>query len=85
MLEHEVGGSASAVVAGGFSADVKDPSEAGALTASLWELSLLMRHYHPHVAAAAKAIAVIPPQCEGRCLLTRCHVDAEPPFHTFGL
>lgn len=33
-----------------------DPSEAGALAACMWELSLLRSHYHPHVAQAAASI-----------------------------
>lgn len=53
MLQHEAGGSA----AQRYMPDATDPGEARALTAPLWELSLLARHYHPHVAAASKHLA----------------------------
>ncbi len=33
-----------------FNPELADPSEAGALAAALWELQLLVHHYHPHVA-----------------------------------
>ncbi len=36
--------------------DCADPSEAGALSACLWELPLLAQHYHPHVAQAAASV-----------------------------
>ena len=34
------------------------PLQAGALAAPLWELTLLARHFHPHVAAASAQLAV---------------------------
>ena len=33
-----------------YNADCRDPSEAGALASTLWELAHLAKHYHPHVA-----------------------------------
>ncbi|PSC74530.1 nucleolar complex 3-like protein isoform X2 [Micractinium conductrix] len=54
MLLHEVGGPAGQ----GYQPEAADPSEAGALGVPLWELSLLARHYHPHVAAASAQVAV---------------------------
>lgn len=33
-----------------FNPELADPTEAGALAAALWELQLLVHHYHPHVA-----------------------------------
>ena len=36
-----------------FDAGCLDPGEAGAIAASLWELAVLSRHYHPHVAQVA--------------------------------
>ena len=39
----------------------KDPSDAGALAAAFWELPLLLRHYHPAVAGAAKALMSMGP------------------------
>ncbi len=44
-----------------FNADCTDPTEAGALAAALWELPLALRHYHPHVAAAAKSLLELSP------------------------
>jgi hypothetical protein len=38
-----------------------DPSDAGALAAAFWELPLLLRHYHPAVAGAAKALMRMAP------------------------
>jgi hypothetical protein len=58
MLEWEgeapVGGKA-------YAPEVEDPSEAGALAATLWELAPLQRHYHPHVAQAAASVAALAP------------------------
>lgn len=36
---------------------MEDPAEAAALSVPLWDLTLLARHYHPHVAQAARDIA----------------------------
>ncbi len=44
-----------------YSPEVEDPSEAGALAATLWELALLQRHYHPHVGQAAASVAALAP------------------------
>lgn len=58
MLEWEgeapVGGKA-------YAPEVEDPSEAGALASTLWELALLQRHYHPHVVQAAASVAALAP------------------------
>lgn len=35
-----------------------DPSEAGALAATLWELPLAAQHYHPHVAQVRTDVCV---------------------------
>lgn len=43
LLDHESGGTS------GYNAHASDPVEAGALTAPLWELSLLTQHYHPRI------------------------------------
>ncbi|KAF8055732.1 noc3l [Scenedesmus sp. PABB004] len=48
-----------------FQPDVSDPSEAGALAAALWELPLAAAHYHPHVAAAARALLALTPGLAG--------------------
>ncbi|KAL4433583.1 hypothetical protein ABPG75_000024 [Micractinium tetrahymenae] len=53
MLQHEAGGPA----AQGCQPGVTDPGEAGALSAPFWELSLLAKHYHPHIAAASRQLA----------------------------
>lgn len=47
---------------GGYDPFVRDPAEASALTATLWELSLLQNHYHPHIALSAAVVAGIPPE-----------------------
>ena len=36
-----------------------DPAALGSLTSALWELSLLLDHYHPHVASAARSLATL--------------------------
>ena len=46
---------------GGYNPACTDPAEAGALTSTAWELALLARHFHPHVAQCATAVAAIPP------------------------
>ncbi len=53
MLEYE-----GAAPVGGrlFDASCPDPSEAGALAASLWELPVMTRHYHPAVGQAATSL-----------------------------
>jgi nucleolar complex protein 3 len=38
-----------------------DPSDAWAWAAAFWELPLLLRHYHPAVAGAAKALMQLAP------------------------
>ena len=53
MLQHEAGGPSTQ----GYRPEAEDPSEASALAAPLWELSLLSQHYHPHVAAASAQLA----------------------------
>lgn len=35
-----------------YNPSVPDPSEAGALASTLWDLTLLRHHYHPHVQQA---------------------------------
>jgi hypothetical protein len=45
----------------GFDAAAAEPSDAGALAAALWELTLAARHYHPHVAASARALLALTP------------------------
>jgi hypothetical protein len=43
-----------------WSPNCLDPSEAGGLSACLWELSLLQQHhYHPHVAAVRCGFMVV--------------------------
>lgn len=54
MLHNESGGPS------GFMAlrlDALDPAEAGALATPMWELSLLSRHWHPHVSQMASELA----------------------------
>lgn len=46
---------------GGYNPGERDPSEAGALRSILWELALLSRHFHPHMAATAAALSVMDP------------------------
>eukprot|EP00803_Ostreobium_quekettii_P010290 evm.model.scf_1207.4 EVM.evm.TU.scf_1207.4 scf_1207:16888-32564(-) len=54
-------GDGSAPAAGrGYDPAADDPSEAGGLSATLWDLCVLSRHYHPHVAQAARQVMSIP-------------------------
>ena len=46
---------------GGYNPAAPDPADAGAMSSSAWELCLLTRHFHPHVAQAAATVAQIPP------------------------
>ncbi|GAX79807.1 hypothetical protein CEUSTIGMA_g7247.t1 [Chlamydomonas eustigma] len=39
-----------------FDPGCSDPSEAGAMASSLWELAFMTHHYHPHVAQAAGSL-----------------------------
>ena len=69
LLEHEAGApppvwAASAGPTGGLA-----DGDAALTGAPLWELALLHRHYHPSLAKAAAAVAVIPPQ-GGHCYET---------------
>jgi len=45
---------------GVFQMDLDDPEHAQGLSAVLWDLCLLARHYHPTCAAAAKEVANLP-------------------------
>ena len=40
----------------GFDSETDDPSKAGALSSSLWELDVLAKHYHPAVCALARSV-----------------------------
>ena len=63
MLEHEAG---IPQLWAAPDAARSGPSAAAALAgAPLWELALLRKHYHPHVAQSAAVVAAIPP--EGAC------------------
>jgi nucleolar complex protein 3 len=42
-----------------------DPSDAGATASALWDLTLAARHYHPHVASAARALLALTPGTGG--------------------
>ncbi|KAG1668841.1 hypothetical protein FOA52_004936 [Chlamydomonas sp. UWO 241] len=44
-----------------FDANCPDPSEAGAMASTLWELCGLTHHYHPHVASAATSLLAMAP------------------------
>lgn len=44
-----------------YNASSTDPSEAGALAATLWDLTLLRQHYHPHTAQAATSLLALAP------------------------
>ena len=73
MLEHEAG---TPQLWAAPDAARTGPSAAAALAgAPLWELALLRKHYHPHVAQSAAVVAAIPP--EGACMLwqqeSACH------------
>ena len=58
------------------------PSAAAALAgAPLWEMALLRKHYHPHVAQSAAVVAAIPP--EGVCMPAEtCMSNPKPSPHT---
>ncbi len=56
MLENEAGGPSGYKT---YRPDLSDPAEAGALSVPLWELSILAKHYHPHISQAAKDISVM--------------------------
>jgi nucleolar complex protein 3 len=58
LLEWEGGAPVGGVA---YDADATDPSEAGGLAGALWELPLAVKHYHPHVAAAARALLQLGP------------------------
>ena len=64
MLEHEAG---TPQLWAAPDAARTGPSAAAALAGEpLWELALLRKHYHPHVAQSAAVVAAIPP--EGACM-----------------
>jgi nucleolar complex protein 3 len=56
MLENEAGGPSGYKA---YRPELPDPAEAGALSVPLWELSVLAKHYHPHISQAAKDISVM--------------------------
>lgn len=56
MLENEAGGPSGYKA---FRPQLPDPAEAGALSVPLWELSVLAKHYHPHISQAARDISVM--------------------------
>ena len=69
MLEHEAG---TPQLWAAPDAARSGPSAAAALAgAPLWELALLRKHYHPHVAHSAAVVAAIPQ--EGAC--AQCQQD----------
>jgi nucleolar complex protein 3 len=56
MLENEAGGPSGYKA---YRPQLSDPAEAGALSVPLWELSVLAKHYHPHISQAARDISVM--------------------------
>lgn len=56
MLEGECVGSYGS---GGYDPHIADPSESRALSSTLWELSMLLHHFHPVVAQCTAATAAI--------------------------
>ncbi len=56
MLENEAGGPSGYKA---YRPHLPDPAEAGALSVPLWELSVLAKHYHPHISQAARDISVM--------------------------
>ncbi|GMH33808.1 hypothetical protein BSKO_01642 [Bryopsis sp. KO-2023] len=44
----------------GYNPQIDDPGEASALSTTLWELTILAKHFHPHVSQGATDLANIP-------------------------
>lgn len=59
LLENDAGGGSVAGAIAKFQPHVLDPNLSGALASVLWELNLLMKHYHPAVSSIASSISTM--------------------------
>ncbi|KAL1556052.1 nucleolar complex-associated protein 3 isoform X2 [Salvia divinorum] len=59
LLENDAGGGSVAGAIAKFQPQVLDPNLCGALASVLWELNLLMKHYHPSVSSIAATISTM--------------------------
>ncbi|XP_057765273.1 nucleolar complex-associated protein 3-like [Salvia miltiorrhiza] len=59
LLENDAGGGSVAGAIAKFQPQVLDPNLCGALASVLWELNLLMKHYHPAVSSIASTISTM--------------------------
>ncbi|KAH6777143.1 binding protein [Perilla frutescens var. hirtella] len=59
LLENDAGGGSVAGAIAKFQPNVMDPNLSGALASVLWELNLLMKHYHPAVSSIASSISTM--------------------------
>ncbi|KAL8461920.1 hypothetical protein ACS0TY_033118 [Phlomoides rotata] len=59
LLENDAGGGSVAGAISKYQPHVMDPNLSGALASVLWELNLLMKHYHPSVSAIASSISTM--------------------------
>ncbi|EPS63176.1 hypothetical protein M569_11611, partial [Genlisea aurea] len=59
LLENDVGGGSVAGTVARYQAKATDPNQSGALASVLWELNLLVKHYHPSVSSVASAISTV--------------------------
>ncbi|KAI3456684.1 hypothetical protein Pfo_013347 [Paulownia fortunei] len=59
LLENDAGGGSVAGAIAKYQPHVMDPNLSGALASVLWELNLLMKHYHPAVSSIASSISTM--------------------------
>ncbi|KAL2245114.1 nucleolar complex protein 3 homolog [Sesamum indicum] len=59
LLENDAGGGSVAGAIAKYQPYATDPNRSGALASVLWELNLLMKHYHPAVCSIASSISTM--------------------------
>ncbi|KAG8379515.1 hypothetical protein BUALT_Bualt07G0096600 [Buddleja alternifolia] len=59
LLENDAGGGSVAGAIAKYQPFAMDPNHSGALASVLWELNLLMKHYHPSVSSMASTISTM--------------------------
>ncbi|KAH6806494.1 binding protein [Perilla frutescens var. frutescens] len=59
LLENDAGGGSAGGAVAKFQPHVMDPNRSGALASVLWELNLLMKHYHPVVSSIASSMSTM--------------------------